>query len=129
MTDWDQVVSEHSRTVFRIAYRILGSVQDAEDVAQDVFTAAFEFQEKEPIRHWRGFLQRLATVRAIDRLRRNHPTVLLEDTQAAAHHDPFEKFAAQELAARLRATIGQLAPQQAAVFAMTHFEGMSRSEI
>lgn len=80
MTDWDEIVSEYGRTVFRIAYRLLGSVQDAEDVSQDVFADAFERQRSESIRHWGGFLRQLATMRAIDRLRRNRPTVPLEDT-------------------------------------------------
>lgn len=38
--DWDKVVECHAERVFRIAYRILGSVHDAEDVSQTVFTEA-----------------------------------------------------------------------------------------
>lgn len=129
MTDWDEIVSEYGRTVFRIAYRLLGSVQDAEDVSQDVFAAAFEYQQKEPIHHWGGFLRQLATVRAIDRLRRSRPTVALEDTLAAGRNDPVEEFAAKELAERLRAAIGELPAQQAAVFALAYFEGLSRDAI
>ena len=128
MTDWDEIVSEHRRTVFRIAYRILGSVHDAEDVSQDVFTAAFERQQTESTRHWGGFLRQLATMRAIDRLRRNRPTVPLEDTLTGSS-DPVGEIVAKELAGRLRAAISELPPQPAAVFALAYFEGLSRNEI
>jgi DNA-directed RNA polymerase specialized sigma24 family protein len=31
--DWPKIVERHAERVFRIAYRILGSVHDAEDVS------------------------------------------------------------------------------------------------
>ncbi len=35
--DWPKIVERHAERVFRTAYRILGSVHDAEDVSQLVF--------------------------------------------------------------------------------------------
>ncbi len=40
LPDWDRIVERHAQCVFRVALRILKSVQDAEDVSQDVFIEA-----------------------------------------------------------------------------------------
>ena len=72
--DWGRIVDNHGARVLRIAARILGSVHEAEDVAQDVFTEAFRIYRAGPVQSWAGLLVRLATVRAIDRRRRMRPT-------------------------------------------------------
>lgn len=129
MPDWEQIVDGHAETVFRIAYRILGTTSDAEDVAQDVFTEAFEVRQKQPVENWTGLLRRLATVRSIDRLRRRRPVARLDEAQSASRDDPVNEASARELGEWLRTAIGKLPEQQAAVFSLTYFEQLSRSEI
>ena len=75
LPDWDRIVERHAKRVFRVAMRILRSVQDAEDVSQDVFTEAFQLHKAGPVQSWTGLLVRLATLRSLDRLRRNRPSV------------------------------------------------------
>ena len=129
MPDWDRIVERHARRVFAVALRILGSVQDAEDVSQDVFTEAFRLHKAGPIQSWTGLLVRLATVRSIDRLRRTRPAIELRDSDRMSTVEPFEEAAAKELAGWLRKAMASLPDQQAAVFVMTHFEHLSRDEI
>jgi RNA polymerase sigma-70 factor, ECF subfamily len=127
--NWDRIVERHSERVLRVALRILGSVPDAEDVSQDVFTEAVRFHRSGPIQSWTGLLVRLATVRAIDRLRRRRPSVELRECDRMSMVEPFEEVAATELAHWLREAMAQLPDQQAAVFAMFHFEQLSRDEV
>lgn len=129
MSDWDHIVDEHARTVLRIAQRILGSEHDAEDVAQDVFCEAFQLQSSQPVNNWTGLLRRMATLRAIDRLRRSRPTVPLDADVEGLRGDLAEQMIAQELAERLRSALGQLPEHQAAVFSLAYFEQLSRDEI
>jgi len=129
LPDWDRIVERHAKCVFRVALRILGSVQDAEDVSQDVFTEAFRLHKAGPVQSWVGLLVRLATLRSIDLLRRNRPTMELRDCDAMSTLEPFEALAAAELALWLRKAIAQLPDQQAAVFAMFHFEHMARADV
>lgn len=130
--DWDEIVEEHAERVFRIAYRILGSVHDAEDVSQDVFTEAMSIQKAGPVRTWTGLMVRLATVRSIDRLRkvRKQPQALpSSDIEPSGAHRPEEESIAAELATWLRGEIRTLPDQQAAVFSLAYFEQLSRNEI
>jgi RNA polymerase sigma-70 factor, ECF subfamily len=127
--DWNRIVERHSERVFRIALRILGSVQDAEDVSQDVFTEALQMHGRGPVQSWTGLLVRLATMRSIDRLRRSRPTVELRECDRMSTVGPFEEVAAAELADWLRTAVTRLPDQQAAVFALVYFERLSRDQV
>lgn len=69
MIDWDALVEEHGPLVVGISWRILGNAADVEDNVQEVFLAAWRFQESQKVEHWRGLLRRLATTSALARLR------------------------------------------------------------
>lgn len=129
LPDWDRIVEGHAERVFRIALRILGSVQDAEDVSQDVFTEAYRSFQDGPIQSWIGLLVRLATVRSIDRLRRKRPSVELREGDRMSTVEPFEEIAAAELTHWLRNAMARLPDQQASVFVMFHYEQLSRDQI
>jgi RNA polymerase sigma-70 factor, ECF subfamily len=129
MPDWKRLVDEHAVRVFRVAVRILGCIEDAEDVSQDVFTEAFRLQEQHPVQNWTGLFVRLATLRSLDRLRRLRESQPLREGDRISTAGPFEAAVANELAARLRSEIGELPEQQAAVFTLFHFEHLTRDEI
>ncbi len=127
--DWGRIVEEHGARVLRIATRILGSVHEAEDVAQDVFIEAYRMYRAGPVQSWPGLLVRLATLRAIDRRRRTRPTENLSDIDRPTTIGPVEVAVANELAQWLRTAVGRLPDQQAAIFTLTYFEQLSRAEI
>lgn len=127
--NWPQIVERHGQRVFRVALRILGSVHDAEDVSQEVFAEAYQLHKAGPVQSWAGLLVRLATLRAIDRLRRNRPAEEFRDHDRVSPTEPYEEMAAKELAEWLRAAMARLPEQQAAVFAMARFENLPRDQI
>jgi RNA polymerase sigma-70 factor, ECF subfamily len=101
---------------------------------QDVFLEAYRASEKTEIRNWPGFLRRLATRRAIDRLRIRRTRPLLVPTTGAtevadtsAH--PHQNAVACELTERLRNAITLLPRSQAEVFSMRCFEEMTYEQI
>lgn len=128
MIDWEGFVSQNARNVFRVAYRMLGSEHDAEDVTQDVFCEAIDLIDSPEVCDWSGLLRRMAALRSIDRLRRRVPTVAI-DFDLSVNADPSSEAVAKELAERLRDAIGLLSDQQAAVFSLAYFESLSRDEI
>lgn len=129
LPDWDRIVEGHAKRVFRVAYHILGSIQDAEDASQDVFEEAFRMHRSGPVQSWTGLLVRLATLRSIDRLRKRRPHVELQERDRVTSIEPFEHVAADELARCLRSAIRELPDQQASVFVLFHYEHLTRDEI
>src|SRR2546421_10680222 len=65
-------VSENMRRVFLLIYRIVGNVDDAQDLTQEAFIKALQRQDQikdlDKAAHW---LSRIATNTAIDFLRRH----------------------------------------------------------
>ncbi|MBC7812980.1 MAG: sigma-70 family RNA polymerase sigma factor [Burkholderiales bacterium] len=55
-TAWETLVAQHQEAVFRLAYLLLGSAADADDVAQEAFVRAFRFLDgfdtERPLRPW-----------------------------------------------------------------------------
>ena len=82
------------------------------------------------VKHWRAFLNRLATFRALDRLRRRKPTLPLDGLLVYADDSsPEEEAIGREAEERLREIIAELPDRQAAVFCLFYFESLSHEEI
>jgi RNA polymerase sigma-70 factor (ECF subfamily) len=129
LPDWERIVERHAERVYRIAFRILGSVHDAEDVSQNVFTEAINRHAAGPVQSWTGLFVRLATVRSIDLLRKRHPTVELQETDDVSNIGPPDHAVGTELAAWLRGAVSRLPEQQAAIFSLAYFEQLDRDEV
>ncbi|MCA9097996.1 MAG: sigma-70 family RNA polymerase sigma factor [Planctomycetaceae bacterium] len=130
-TDWNEIVDSHAQRVLRIARRILGSIEDAEDISQEVFSEAYRMHlsGKKPVRTWEALLVRLATLRSLDSLRKNRPMSEFQVSDCISTVQPSDEVVAIELAQWLRGAIAQLPDQQAAVFVMSCFEQFSREEV
>jgi RNA polymerase sigma-70 factor, ECF subfamily len=131
LPDWDRIVEGHATRVFRVAFRILGSVHDAEDASQDAFTEAYRLHKEASVQSWTALLVRLATLRSLDRLRRRRQRLSsqLREADRISAVEPSEEAEAAELAAHLRKALGQLPDQQATVFVMHYFEQLPRDQI
>ena len=69
-TEWDDIVAEHSARVYRLAYRLTGNRQDAEDLTQDVFIRVFRSLDKYEPGNFTGWIHRITTNLFLDRVRR-----------------------------------------------------------
>jgi RNA polymerase sigma-70 factor, ECF subfamily len=128
--DWNRIVEECGPSVFRVAWHILGQAEDAEDVVQEVFLETFRIASRAHIRHWDGFLRRLAACRALDRLRRRKPSSPLDGRiPGSSSHEPEETMIGRELADRLRKALSQLPEREAEVFCLRYFEELDNQAI
>ncbi|HUP99136.1 MAG TPA: RNA polymerase sigma factor SigE [Aeromicrobium sp.] len=69
-SEWAAIVAEHSSRVYRLAYRLTGNRQDAEDLTQDVFVRVFRSLDSFEPGNFAGWLHRITTNLFLDRARR-----------------------------------------------------------
>src|SRR5438445_9073730 len=134
MIDWEGIVAREGGGVWRRVYRLLGNRADAEEVFQETFLAALSFARREAVESWGALLHRLATARAVDRLRqrqrRNTRQEMVDfDFVGSSEPQPFQNAQAEELSQRLRIALGRLPERQAEVFCLHALEGWEHAEI
>jgi RNA polymerase sigma-70 factor (ECF subfamily) len=141
MTDagvWDPgaLFALHHDRILRTAYRITGSITDAEDVLQTVFMRLLRRQAAIPPGGDPGAYLRLSAVNgALDlvRSRRGPRPVPLEDAERDGAippgTDPETARASQEMREMVRAAVARLGGRAAEVFVLRYFEGCGNQEI
>ena len=67
---WEEVVSQHSARVYRLAYRLTGNPHDAEDLTQEVFVRVFRSLSSYTPGTFEGWLHRITTNLFLDGARR-----------------------------------------------------------
>ena len=135
--NWEQILRDHGRSVWRTACRIVRDPADADDCMQEAFLDAVELSRRQVVRDWGPLLRRIATSRALDRLRktirRGAREDAGEDVGAIACDDPAsdpERLASgRELHEKLRLAVARLSPQQAEAFCLRYLEDMEYCEI
>ena len=132
------LVERHSRSVFRLAYRMTGNEQDAEDVVQESFLRAYRqlgrFEARANFGTW---LYRITANCAVDMIRarqarrdQSHrealdPALPLAD----ATPGPDRLAESAELDRRIGAAMARLSPLERAAFTLRHYEGRTIDEI
>ena len=67
---WEEIVTEHSARVYRLAYRLTGNQHDAEDLTHDVFIRVFRSLDSYQPGTFEGWLHRITTNAFLDKMRR-----------------------------------------------------------
>src|SRR5580658_684654 len=76
----EQVVADHQRMAYRIAYSVLRNHSDAEDAAQETFLRVFRAgHDLSGIADIKAWVARIAWHAALDRKRRSRSAVPVED--------------------------------------------------
>ena len=138
-TTFEEMYRRHWRGVFGAAYRVLGRVAEADDVAQEVFT-----------RHWRdprrfdarrgelgSYLRLMARSRALDLWRREHAAqrardrlALLSVSEEVPTADrPLEAAAQRGLRAPIREAMRKLPEMQREALVLAYWGGLTADEI
>jgi RNA polymerase sigma-70 factor, ECF subfamily len=138
------LVERHGRALFRLAFRMTGNQQDAEDVVQESFLRAYrqlsKFDERASFGTW---LYRIAANCSLDlvrsRKRRSEHQALAGEPLAEAEdpvlalpsHEPTPERAAlsSEVRDRLEEAMNELSATERTAFVLRHFEGMRIEEV
>lgn len=137
------LVERHSRNVFRLAFRMTGNEQDAEDVVQETFLRAYrqlaKYESRSSFATW---LFRIASNYALDLIRsrkRHHEhreVSVKEDSELdimqsipATSPTPDRLAFSDQVQTRITAALDELSPQERTAFILRHFEGLSIEQI
>jgi RNA polymerase sigma-70 factor (ECF subfamily) len=133
------LVERHSRSAFRLAYRMTGNEQDAEDVVQESFLRAYRqlgtFEHRANFGTW---LYRIVANCSVDLMRAKQarhdiargdtldeavalPTPDVRNPERLAHSGDIQR--------RVADALSDLSPLERAAFTLRHYEGRSIEEI
>ena len=128
-----QLVIRHHRLVINVAFRALGELSLAEDVAQEVFLKVYKalpgYRHEKPFKHW---LHRVAANAVTDALRRRRPLVSLdgmEQPPASRESDPMDVATRHDLQKSVRQAIASLPSHYRDTIALQAFGELSYEEI
>ena len=131
------LVERHGRSIYRLAYRMTGRPEDAEDVVQETFVRAYrQLSRFEARSNFATWLYRIGFNCAIDYMRaRPH-------RESAESHETLERLTpgseapsiddlvyTGEIGARVQEALNALSTQERAAFLMRHYHGCSIEEI
>jgi RNA polymerase sigma-70 factor, ECF subfamily len=135
------LVEQHSRAIFRLAFRMTGNEQDAEDVVQETFLRAYKQLDRYEARSsFATWLFRIASNYSLDliRMRKRHEDK--RERGSDEERDILQNIAVDapgpermaygtQVRDRVNAALDELSPQERTAFVLRHFEGLSIEEI
>ncbi len=131
--DWDETTFETYRPLlFSIAYRMLGSASEAEDVVQDTWLRARQDEQAE-VRSARAYLTTIVTrlcidhLRSAERTRMEYPGPWLPEPLAEPNQESAEL--ASSVTTAFLVLLEQLAPTERAVFLLREVFDLDFAEI
>jgi RNA polymerase sigma factor (sigma-70 family) len=121
---------QYGPTVFRAAWRVLGTRAASEDVQQQVFLRLIE-SPPQNVASWPAYLTTTSTRLAIDHLRRQRRWRLLAPLWKSEDPEdsPAEDAERAEAGKFMRAALARLNPRDASCFVMRHLHGLAPAAI
>ena len=133
------LVERHGKGAFGLAFRLIGSAEDAEEVVQESFLRAFRQLDRFEARSNFGtWLHRIVVNCAMDALRNRQsrrvrqqvgPIEDMADSLPALEPCPEQLARGAEIERRVATSLDELTPQERTAFILRHREGRSIEEI
>ena len=136
------LVERHSQSVFRLAFRMTGNEQDAEDVVQETFLRVYrQLQSFDGRAAFSTWLYRISANCSLDLLRsrksrneqqgygNDETSVHWLDRVAAPGPSPERLTHSQQIAGMLEPALKRLSDIERTAFVLRHYEGYDTSQI
>lgn len=129
--DFERIFNENQALVYRVAFRITGNNEDAEDVLQTLFLRLLRREILPDMdRNPRAYMHRAAINIALDIVKHRARTVSSANIEDYIREEaPTERLPAFRIQDWLRDALGELNPRAAEIFILKHVEGYDNAEI
>jgi RNA polymerase sigma factor (sigma-70 family) len=134
-SELEELFRAHHPRVLKAAYRVTGSMADAEDVAQSVFLRLARKEiDRERITNLESYLHRSAVNAALDLIRsrggrESVPVEAADELESNASLSPERVHRSMEIRNWLRRELGKLNSRAAEMFTLRYIEGRDNPEI
>jgi len=131
-----ELYDRYGRVLYSLAYRILGSPEEAEEVVLDVFAQVWK--NAASYSHHRGrvdsWLFMMTRSRALDRIRRRKRQLrsiqaISLETKGCSTEDPVEEVFITQRRVQILMALAQLPSQQREALELAYFNGLTHAEI
>jgi RNA polymerase sigma factor (sigma-70 family) len=127
--EFEELVREHYQMAHHTAYAVLGSAEDAEDVAQTVFLRLLhQGTSREAKRKPRAYIYKAAVNESLNLIRSRKKQILTDDADRFAAEPPPSE-SSEEIHDRLYAAIAKLSPGAAHILILRYVHKLSDAEI
>jgi|SRR5579859_655689 len=140
------LVERHSRSIFRVVFRMTGNQQDAEELVQETFLRAYKSLGSFELRaNFSTWLYRIAVNRTLDFLQAKKTQITMKENYEiadnpepdqghqvqvpASNPGPDRMLLSAEMKRKIAGAMGLLTPAERVAFTMRHMEGRSIEEI
>lgn len=134
-SELEELFRAHHSRVLKAAYRVTGSIADAEDVAQSVFLRLARKEiDRNRITNLESYLHRSAVNAALDLIRsrgsrESVPVETADELESNSSLSPERAHRSMEIRNWLRRELGKLNSRAAEMFTLRYIEGRDNPEI
>lgn len=132
---FEEIVLRHERRVLTLAFRLLGSAEDAQDAAQEVFLRAFRylrrFDSSKPLEPWLvGMTVNVCRTAGRKRSQSRHMFIAGDGLQPEdSGKNPYAQLRAEEQKRLLHHALDDLPEKERAAIVLRDLEGFTTGEV
>lgn len=133
--EFEELIKEHEKFAFNVAYRLSGNIEDAKDIAQEAFIKAYRnFEKFEGKSKFSTWLYAIINNTAIDYIKKKNKITNLEDerfvsSQEGAYDIVEREVEKNEIKKLIHDAINQLPPAHRQVVVLRDMQNLSYEEI
>ena len=134
LPSWNRIVADHGDRVYRLAFRLTGNAQDAEDLTQDAFIRVFKSLDRYKPGTFEGWMHRIVTNLFLDQVRRKariRMDALPEDQERlpSGHTGPEQVVVGETFDPVLQRALDNLPPDYRAAVVLCDIEDLTYEQV
>src|SRR5262245_52805378 len=130
LEEFEEIFREHSRLIYRTAYGVTGSTEDAQDIVQTIFLGFLQRGFPPDFRrNPRAYLYRAAVNQSLDLVRKRRRRIFVGEEECLNLPAAAKTFVDDEIHRRLYEALAELSPESAELVILRYLHNYSDAQI